>query len=295
MDAVPGLVAVGQTDAGWLWRISPLNQPVIGAADVAHRVRIVDGAGANRRSAALRGRHGRRGRARRPGRPPGGPGRAFRPGWSAWVDGRRLTATSSDWAQAFTLPAQGGKLTIRYENPWALWTGIAQAVVIGLTVLLAIPMPARRPNTGLSRDEGSLRKETSACMTRTRTSAQCLRIGPTPPGRPRPPRRKQNGTGADAAAARAAPRSRPGPGEKPLGCRRRHPLRRAAGRGRRRPRRGGGTFPAGSWQPPARGTPGRGARREQPGHLPGTARLLEGAPVGTDRSSARNRPPPRAR
>jgi hypothetical protein len=36
---------------------------------------------------------------------------------------------------------------------------VAQAVIIGLTALLAIPMPARRPNTGLSRDEGSLRKE----------------------------------------------------------------------------------------------------------------------------------------
>jgi hypothetical protein len=31
--------------------------------------------------------------------------------------------------------------------------------VIGLTVILAIPMPAQRPRTGLSRDEGSLRKE----------------------------------------------------------------------------------------------------------------------------------------
>ena len=159
MDAVPGLVAVGQTDVGWLWRISPLNQPVIKAADVAHRLRIVDGAGGTvgllpagvlTADAAV---------------PAGPEGRLVvltdraDPGWSAWVDGRRLTATSSDWAQAFTLPAQGGQLSIRYENPWALWTGIAQAVVIGLTVLLAIPMPARRPNTGLSRDEGSLRKE----------------------------------------------------------------------------------------------------------------------------------------
>jgi hypothetical protein len=81
------------------------------------------------------------------------------PGWSAWLDGRRLTATTSGWAQAFTLPAEGGSLSIRYESAWALWAGIAQAVVIGLTALLAIPMPARRPNTGISRDEGSLRKE----------------------------------------------------------------------------------------------------------------------------------------
>lgn len=159
MDAVPGLVAVGKTDVGWLWRISPLNQPVIAAADVAHRVRIVDGAGATvglvpsepvSADAAV---------------PAGPDGRLVvlaeraDPGWSAWLDGRRLTATTSGWAQAFTLPAQGGQFSLRYEAPWAIWTGAAQAVIIGLTVLLAIPMPARRPNTGLSRDEGSLRKE----------------------------------------------------------------------------------------------------------------------------------------
>lgn len=159
MDAVPGLVAVGQTDVGWLWRISPLNQPVIEAADIAHRVRIVDGAGAaigllpsavETVDAVV---------------PEGPEGRLVvlaeraDPGWSAWMDGRRLTSTTSGWAQAFTLPPQAGQLTIRYENPWAAWTAAVQAAVIGLTVLLAIPMPARRPNTGLSRDEGSLRKE----------------------------------------------------------------------------------------------------------------------------------------
>lgn len=159
MDAVPGLVAVGKTDVGWLWRISPLNQPAIAAADVAHRVRIVDGAGATvglvpsqtvSADAAV---------------PAGPEGRLVvlaeraDPGWSAWLDGRRLTATTSGWSQAFTLPAGGGQFSLRYEAPWAIWTGAAQAVIIGLTVLLAIPMPARRPNTGLSRDEGSLRKE----------------------------------------------------------------------------------------------------------------------------------------
>jgi GT2 family glycosyltransferase len=159
MDAVPGLVAVGQTDVGWLWRITPLNQPAINAADVAHRVRIVDAGGAtigllpsglDAVDADV---------------PEGTEGRLVvlaeraDPGWTAWMDGRRLTATTSGWAQAFTLPAEAGHLSIRYENPWAMFAGIAQAVVIGLTVLLAVPMPARRPNTGLSRDEGSLRKE----------------------------------------------------------------------------------------------------------------------------------------
>lgn len=159
MDAVPGLVAVGQTDVGWLWRISPLNQPVIQAADVAHRVRIVDPRGAatalvasgtDEVDAAV---------------PAGAEGRLVvlaeraDPGWTAWLDGRKLTSTTSGWSQAFTLPASGGRLTVRYENPWSFWTAAAQITVIGLTVILAIPMPARRPRTGLSRDEGSLRKE----------------------------------------------------------------------------------------------------------------------------------------
>lgn len=159
MDAVPGLVAVGQTDVGWLWRITPLNQPALQAADVAHRVRIVDGNGAavglvpsgyNDVDSPV---------------PSGPEGRLVvlaeraDAGWSAWLDGRKLTSTTSGWSQAFTLPASGGQLTIRYDNPWALWTAIAQVTVIGLTVLLAIPMPVRRPRTGISRDEGSLRKE----------------------------------------------------------------------------------------------------------------------------------------
>ncbi|HET8879603.1 MAG TPA: hypothetical protein VFN00_09125, partial [Arthrobacter sp.] len=162
MDAVPGLVAVGQTDVGWLWRITPLNSTQADsakAADVAHRLRIVDGTGATLGLLPA-------GPLAADATVPDGPeGRLAvltdraDAGWSAWLDGKRLTATSSDWAQAFTLPAHGGELSIRYENPWALWTGIGQAVVIGLTVLLAIPMPARRPNTGLSRDEASLRKE----------------------------------------------------------------------------------------------------------------------------------------
>lgn len=159
MDAVPGLVAVGQTGTGWLWRVSPLDRPGIKASDVAHRVRVVDVSG---RTVSLLPSE----EVSAAGTVPAGPeGRLVvlaeraDPGWSAWLDGRRLTSTTSGWAQAFTLPAQGGELSIRYEAPWAVLTGIAQAIVIGLTVLLAVPMPARRSNAGLSRDEASLRKE----------------------------------------------------------------------------------------------------------------------------------------
>ncbi|NUS35174.1 MAG: glycosyltransferase family 2 protein, partial [Pseudarthrobacter sp.] len=159
MDAVPGLVSVGKTDVGWLWRISPLNQPVVQASEVAHRVRIVDAQGdtvAQLPSA----------KDNVDATVPAGPeGRLVvlaeraDPGWSAWVDGRKLTSTTSGWSQAFTLPASAGQLTIRYDNPLAWWAAAAQVTVIGLTVILAIPMPAQRPRTGLSRDEGSLRKE----------------------------------------------------------------------------------------------------------------------------------------
>jgi GT2 family glycosyltransferase len=159
MDAVPGLTAVGPTDSGWLWRVTLLNDAVLQPADVAHRVRIVDNKG------ATIGLVPSDLTAAEAPVPKGPEGRLLvlaeraDPGWTAWLDGRKLTSTTSGWSQAFTLPPQAGQVTVRYESPWALWSGILQAAVIGLTVLLALPMPARRPNTGLSRDEGSLRKE----------------------------------------------------------------------------------------------------------------------------------------
>nr|WP_307360710.1 glycosyltransferase [Pseudarthrobacter niigatensis] len=159
MDAVPGLVAVGQTDVGWLWRISPLNQRGTQAADVAHRVRIVDAGGT---ATALVASNAEGVDIAVPAGPEGRLvvlAERADPGWTAWLDGRKLTSTTSGWSQAFTLPASAGQLTVRYENPWSLWAAVGQITVIGLTVILAIPMPARRPRTGLSRDEGSLRKE----------------------------------------------------------------------------------------------------------------------------------------
>ena len=159
MDAVPGLVAVGHTDAGWLWRISPLNQPVIEAADVAHRVRIVDATGATI-GLLPSGTVDADGTV-----PAGSDGRLVvlaeraDPNWKATLNGRELSSTASGWAQAFTLPADGGRLSIRYDAPWALWAAAGQAVLIGMTVLLAIPLPSRLPHTGISRGEAALRKE----------------------------------------------------------------------------------------------------------------------------------------
>lgn len=162
IDAVPGLVAVGQTDAGWLWRVTPRNLAAATAADTAHRVRIVDA------QDSVIGYLPSEDVSVDTAVPVGGDGRRVvlaersDPGWNAWLDGHQLKSTTSGWAQAFELPANGGNLEIRYTNPWALWFGIMQAVVFGLTVLLAVPMPARRSRTGMSRDEVSLRKEYSS-------------------------------------------------------------------------------------------------------------------------------------
>ncbi|GAA4043137.1 hypothetical protein GCM10023063_31790 [Arthrobacter methylotrophus] len=162
IDSVPGLVAVGKTDSGWLWRVTPLDKAAAADAETAHRVRVVDAKGA---VVALLPSLGTSAEGNIPA---GGDGRLVvlaeraDTGWSAWLDGRALTPTTSGWAQAFTLPSSGGAIEIRYTTLWEPWLSILQAVVIGLTILLAIPMPARRPKTGLLKEQKSLRKEYSS-------------------------------------------------------------------------------------------------------------------------------------
>ncbi len=148
IEAVPGLATVGPTDVGWLWRVTPAA--IAGQTpEVGSRVRIVNAGGGtvaylpsdvtkvNDRIEA------------------GDAGRLLviaeraDSGWTARLDGKKLTATTSGWSQAFTLPASGGQLEVRYEKPWStLWT-VAQIVVLGLTVLMAIPMPTRRRRIGM--------------------------------------------------------------------------------------------------------------------------------------------------
>lgn len=162
IDSVPGLVAVGKTDSGWLWRVTPLNRAAAADAEAAHRVRVVDAKGA---VVALLPSVGTSAAGNIPA---GGDGRLVvlaeraDAGWSAWLDGRPLSPTTSGWAQAFTLPPAGGQLEIRYTTVWEPWLSIVQAVVIGLTILLAIPMPARRPKAVLLKEQNSLRKEYSS-------------------------------------------------------------------------------------------------------------------------------------
>lgn len=152
IDAVPGMNSVGKTANGWLWRVAgPLEDD--GTETLAWQtghVRIVGGDGA---TLALvesgrdwvdttigEGSDGRRlVLAER-----------FDAGWHATLNGRELPSKAVDWAQSFELPATGGDLRVTFVTPWEPWVSVGQLILIGLTLLLAIPMPVRRrhPSTG---------------------------------------------------------------------------------------------------------------------------------------------------
>ncbi|MDD0857114.1 hypothetical protein NHF46_03565 [Arthrobacter alpinus] len=157
LEGVPGLSSVGPTESGWLWRVQP-TYATAGDTDVVNRVRIVDAAGKavapvpsngiGVNTAIAAGEAGRkvvlaeRSDAH----------------WQAWFDGKSLKATDVGWAQAFELPATAGKLEIRYVEPLDAIFTIVQLVLFGLTILLAVPVRARRGRTGAYRDEASLQR-----------------------------------------------------------------------------------------------------------------------------------------
>ena len=144
IEAVPGLATVGPTEAGWLWRVTPEAVRNGQVPEVGSRARIVDASGAI--LAYLPS-----GQSGVDAAVPAGPeGRLLvlaeraDDGWSASIDGKKLTSVSAGWSQAFTLPAGGGNVQVNYRQPWAPFWNAVQIVVLGLTVLLAIPMPAPR-------------------------------------------------------------------------------------------------------------------------------------------------------
>ncbi|MER1995051.1 MAG: glycosyltransferase family 2 protein [Arthrobacter sp.] len=167
VDAVPGLTSVGQTGSGWLWRVTGAldDQGTETVAGSTARVRIVDSAGqtlelvpssATSVDAEI---------------PPGPEGRRLvlaeraDTGWQASLDGRALEPATDGWAQAFELPAEGGKLTVGYASGWEPWTGIVQIIVFGLTVLLAVPTPSRSGAIRLPGKQGPVRPAAAPAKT----------------------------------------------------------------------------------------------------------------------------------
>lgn len=69
--------------------------------------------------------------------------------WRATIDGKRLPSTTAyGWAQAWRLPASGGRLDLgRTGDHRSLWLGLQLAVVI-VAVLLSVPVIGRRTEPG---------------------------------------------------------------------------------------------------------------------------------------------------
>lgn len=139
VDAVPGVVRLGSSDGTVLWR---LNYPTgrLRVLPPGAPVSDTDGSPPSARVLAA-GQAGADVRI--------GTGTADRllvladpvdPGWRASLDGAPLDATTYDgWAQAFTLPAAGGRLLLDHDpgmGPVLLWLQLGAVVIV---IVLALP------------------------------------------------------------------------------------------------------------------------------------------------------------
>ena len=216
IDAVPGLTAVGRTSSGWLWRVTEPADVSDLLAGSGARLRVVDG---NGNTEAVLPSAGIDASADVPA---GSAGRRLvlaeraDDGWRATLDGQPLAAAADgSWEQAFELPDAGGKLELSYSSRWEPWTGAGQALIIGLTLLLALPTPERsaairlpgrppRPRSGPPAAAGETPTAAAADAGRPGTAA------PHPAGSPSPaPDRNSRGTlaaGTDNAGLREGTR-----------------------------------------------------------------------------------------
>ncbi len=131
LDGIGALQRVSSTDGTTVWRITPPTSRV--RLTRTARADIPVPADPDRRTTSVD--------AVIPGTPGGSVvlAESADPGWSASVDGRALTSTTSDgWAQSFVAPGLPGQLKVAYSSNRSvlLWT---QAALVFLVVLLALP------------------------------------------------------------------------------------------------------------------------------------------------------------
>ncbi|RZS90164.1 GT2 family glycosyltransferase [Motilibacter rhizosphaerae] len=139
LDGVPGLTRSGRQEPDGVWEVASGRTGGLSA-----RLRVTDARGAD--LAAV------------PARPvgavarlaAGGAGRLLvlaepaGPGWHAALDGRPLAAASDPvarWAQAFALPASGGRLVLRHSAPAVRPEQELRLAGAALLLLLALPLP----------------------------------------------------------------------------------------------------------------------------------------------------------
>lgn len=150
LDSTDGLDQLATTSTGTSWRVQP-------SAGEPARAALVTGAGAESQSSTVSTRGSSAGRitADLPAAEAGTErvlvlAERADPGWRATLDGRDLSATtapggtSGSWRQAFTVPAEGGRLVLSHDDGgqhllapaiWAAWAVVA---------LAALPLRRRR-------------------------------------------------------------------------------------------------------------------------------------------------------
>lgn len=147
LDAATGLAAVGKTDSGWLWRVDYETTEADKGAGFA---RIIEEDG------SVTVLPTQRGKIKNVEIPASDTPRTLvlaTPADAklrAEVNGDALRAVSypedseSRWAQAYEIPAEGGTLALGHKEIMAAPVLIIGAVVLLITVLLAIPVPSSR-------------------------------------------------------------------------------------------------------------------------------------------------------
>ncbi|MBT0770337.1 glycosyltransferase [Kineosporia sp. J2-2] len=145
LDVAPGLVRVSETGDQVLWRVEPEAEAGSTPSRPA-RARVVSEDGdvlttVPARDTDFTAELGQ-----------GEAGRLLvlseraDPGWTATLDGSGLEpVTRAGWAQAFELPRHGGTLVVRHDDPAGEALGLARLTVLGLALLVAVPLPRRRP------------------------------------------------------------------------------------------------------------------------------------------------------
>jgi hypothetical protein len=147
LDAAPGLTRGTGSGGTLVWRVDP---PAADGVGRPARARVVDPA-TGRALEALPST----GDGVAADLDAGPPGRLFvlaeraSGGWRADLDGVALEPARWGWAQAFVLPARGGRLEVWHDDGrLARVGGPARAGVLGLALLVALPLPRLRGRVG---------------------------------------------------------------------------------------------------------------------------------------------------
>ena len=155
LDSATGLAAIGQTDSGWLWRVSYEDGSSAGTGFA--RLVAEDGS-----VQVLESRHA----ALRPIDIPAAQqsrtlvlATGYDNRIKATLDGEPLRPVAfplegdSRWAQGFEIPVSGGELTVRHQQLLAVPLLVLGALMLLVTALLAVPVPSTRNLAGYRQTE----------------------------------------------------------------------------------------------------------------------------------------------